>query len=290
MARTSVTVSDQKASAAFVASATTIYRDAVVAGLLAHNAVLQPEDRIDGAVLQQFMTWLGKLLQQKGETLNTAEAAYVSEQADDVPVRIERDAQHDALDGQVTLVRDRVEAHAGRGSLATYGLSRRKPRTAQDLLTYAQTATKLMREQPLMVPDGMGGSMSTVALADSLDGLCGALSVSIQQIVTEQRELDAARDARNTAQDELVAMYQMIAGLLAYVFRLAGYPDLAERVRPVVRPGRRNRTTPPKPDDDAAPLPGTGAPAPGDVPVAAPAQPAAASRRRRRTSRRRASL
>lgn len=286
MARTSVTVSDQKASAAFVASATTIYRDAVVAGLLAHNDVLQPEDRIDAAVLQQFLTWLGKLLQQKRETLTTAEAAYVSEQADDVPVRTERDARYDALDSQVTLVRDRVETHAGRGSLSTYGLSRRKPRTAQDLLTYAQTATKLMREQPLMVPDGMGGLLSTVALADSLDGLCEALSASVQQIVTERRELDAARVARNTAQDDLIVMYQMIAGLLAYVFRLAGYPDLAERVRPTVRPGRRSRTP-----DDATPLPpDPGAPAGGDAPVAAPAQPAAASRRRKRTSRRRASL
>lgn len=289
MARTSVTVSDQKASAAFVASATTIYRDAVVEGLLAHNALLQPEDRIDAAVLQQLMTWLGKLLQQKRETLNTAEAAYVSEQADDVPVRTERDVRYDALDGQVTLVRDRVETHAGRDSLSTYGLSRRKPRTAQDLLTYAQTAAKLMREQPLMVPDGMGGSLSTVALADSLDGLCEALSTSVQQIVTEQRELDAARVARNTAQDELIVMYQMIAGLLAYVFRLAGFPDLAERVRPTVRPGRRSRTAPPPPDD-AAPPPEPGAPATGDGPVAASARPAAAPRRRKRTSRRRASL
>ena len=254
MARTSVTVSDQKSSAAFVASATTIYRDAVVAGLLAHNDVLQPEDRIDAAVLQQFLTWLGKILQQKGNTLATAEAAYVSEQADDVPMRTGRDAKHEALSGQVVLVRDRVGTHAGPEVLSAYGLSKPKPRTPQDLVPYARTAIALLREQPRTIPDGMGGTIDTVVLAGSLEGLCNDLEASIEQLVTEQRELDAARFTRNAAQEDLIATYQVIAGLLAYVFRLAGHPDLAERVRPVIRP-RRSRT----PGDDTLP-PDSGAP------------------------------
>jgi hypothetical protein len=266
MARTSVTVSDQKSSAAFVASATTTYQDMVVAGLLAHNDVLQPEDRIDAAVLQQFLVWLGKLLQQKGNALTAAEAAYVSEQADDVPVRTERDAQHEALGGQVVLVRDRVGAHIGGDALAAYGLSKPKPRTVQDLLPYARTAITLLREQPRSVPDGMGGVIDTVAMAGSLEGLCNDLDATVQKLVIEQRELDAARSARNAAQNELIAMYQMVAGLLAYVFRLAGHPDLAERVRPVVRPAsRRSRT----PDDGATLPPDSGAPA-GDAPGDAP--------------------
>jgi hypothetical protein len=280
MARTSVTVSDQRASAAFVASATTTYRDAVVEGLLAHNAALQPEDRIDAAVLQQFLTWAGKLLQQRGDALTLAEAAYVAEQADDVPLRLLRDDRFEALSDKVGVVRDRVWMHAGREALSTYGLSRSKPRSVQDLLNYAKTAAALLREQPRMVPDGVSGELSTEVLAESLEGLCEDLAASVQELVTEQRELDAARGARNAAQDELVAMYQMIAGLLVYVFRLAGYPDLAERVRPVIKPAtRRSRT----PEQGATPPAGTPA---GDTPAAAPAQPATPRRRKRRSRRR----
>lgn len=290
MARTSVTVSDQKASAAFVASATTIYRDAVVTGLLAHNTSLQPEDHIDEAALQQVLTWLGKLLHQKGAALTTAEAAYVSEQADDVPVRVERDARYEALGGQLVLVRDRVGAHIGREALATYGLTRPRPRAAQDLLAYTKTAISLLREQPRTVADSMGGVLDTAVLAASLEGLYSDFSASVEQLVAEQRELDAARAARNTAQDELIGMYQLIAGLLSYVFRLAGHPDLAERVRPVTRPATRRSRTPDDgatlPPDDGATPPLDGAPAGGDEPAAASARPAAPRRRKRRPRRR----
>jgi hypothetical protein len=278
MARTSIVVSEQKSNAAFVASALTVHEEPVVTGLLANNAALPPEDHIDPAVLKQLFAWLGKLLQQKGNALAAAEAAYVSEQADDVPLRIERDARHETLSAHSILVRDRVETHIGRDSLAAYGLSNRTPRTAPDLLIYAKTASALMREQPREVPDGMGGVLSTVALADSLDGMCSALDASVQQLVNEQRELDAARAARNTAQGELVAMYQMIAGLLVYVFRLAGHPDLADRIRPVVRAARR-----PAPPDDGTTLPpddGTTLPPDGDAPGAAPDAPAVTPARR----------
>ncbi len=268
MARTSVTVSEQKSNADFVASALTVHQEPVVAGLLANNAVLQPEDRIDAVVLQQFFGWLRKLLQQKGDALAASEAAYVSEQADDVPLRTERDARHEVLNTQAILVRDRVETHLGRDSLAAYGLSNRTPRTAPDLVVYGKTASALLREQPREVPDGMGGVLSTVALADSLDSMCSTLNESVQQLVNEQRELDAARAARNTAQGELVAMYQMIAGLLIYVFRLAGHPDLADRIRPVVRAAARR--TPPPADNPTQPSVGD-TPANDDVPGAAPA-------------------
>lgn len=276
MAKTSITVSEQTTNADFVASALAVHHEPVIAGLLDNNAALPPEDHIDEAVLQQFFTWLRKLLQHKGNALVTAEAAYVAEQADDVPVRIERDARQEALSSQAILVRDRVETHLGRESLAAYGLANRTPRTAQDLLVHGKTASTLLRAQPRLVPDGMGGQVSTVALADSLDALCTSLEESIQRLVTEQRELEAARSARNTAQTDLVTTYQLIAGLLLYVFRLAGKPELAERIRPIVRPGRRARTpgdTPPPADD------GNGEPANDDVPGATPDAPAATARR-----------
>lgn len=277
MARTSTKVSEQTTNAEFVASALAVHHEPVIAGLLANNAALAPEDHIDEAVLQQFFTWLRKLLQQKGAALAVAEAAYVSEQADDVPVRIERDARHEALSSQAILVRDRVETHLGRESLAAYGLANRTPRRPQDLLVYGKTASALLRTQPRLVPDGMGGQVSTVALADSLDALCSSLETSIQQLVNEQRELEAARSARNTAQTDLVTTYQLIAGLLLYVFRLAGKPELAERIRPIVRPARRART----PDDGTTPPAndGNGEPANDDVPAAAPDAPAATARR-----------
>lgn len=271
MARTSVMVSDQQTSAAFVASALTIHREKVIAGLLANNAALLPEDWLDEAVLQQLLTWLGKLLQRKNETLATAEAAYVAEQADDVPLRTERDARYESLNSHMIRVRDRVEVDVGRDQLAAYGLSNRTPRTLQELLVYGKTAAALLRERPVMVPDGVGGVLSTEALAESIEGLCSSLEVNVQQLVTEQRELEAARVARNTAQDELVAMYQMVAGLLVYVFRLAGHPELAERVRPSNRRARTpsDGTTPP-PDDG-----GSGDPANDDAPDA----PAVTARR-----------
>jgi hypothetical protein len=235
MARMSVLVNEQQSNASFVVSSVTTYREPVTAGLLAINAELPPEDRLDEAVAQQFLTWLGKILEHKSNHLLATEAAYVAEQADDEPLRDERDEKHEELAGLMIRSRDRVETHFGRDSLSGYGLSQRTPRGLHDLLAYAKTGAELMRNHPRTVEDGMGGEVSTVVLADSIDAMRLQVEASVRGLVREKRELDAARIARNTAQDALVEMYQIVAGLLIYVFRLAGHPELAERIRPALR-------------------------------------------------------
>jgi hypothetical protein len=235
MVRMSVLVNEQQANATFVVSSVATYQDPVVAGLLALNAELPPEDRLEGAVAQQFMTWLGKVLEHKNNALIAAEAAYVAEQADDVPLRSERDEKHEALAGQMMRVRDRVETHFGRDSLAGYGLGLRTPRNLHELLGYAKTGADLLRKHPRTVDDGMGGEVSTVALAESIEVVRSEVESSVRGLMRERRELDAARVARNAAQDTLMETYQIVAGLLIYVFRLAGHPELAERIRPTLR-------------------------------------------------------
>lgn len=262
MAKMSVLVNEQQANASYVVSSVTTYREPVMAGLLALNAGLPPEDRLEGEVAQQFLTWLAKVLEHKNNTLISAEAAYVAEQADDEPLRSERDERQESLAGQVMRVRDRVEASFGRDSLSGYGMGKRTPRNLQELMAYAKTGAELLRVNPRTVDDGMGGQVSTVVLAESIDGVRRQVEDSVRALVRERRELDAARIQRNAAQDDLIETYQIVAGLLIYVFRLAGHPELAERIRPGLRRPVRVSNDDGSDGDPAETLPG--------IPVAAP--------------------
>jgi hypothetical protein len=266
MARMSVLVNEQQSNASFVVSSVTTYQEPVMAGLMALNAELLPEDRLDEATAQQLLTWLCKVLEHKNNALLAAEATYVAEQADDEPLRDERDEKHEELAGLMMRARDRVEAHLGRDSLSGYGLGQRTPRGLHELLAYAKTGAELMRKQPRTVPDGMGGEVSTVILAASIDTMRVQVEERVRGLVREKRELDAARIARNAAQDALVETYQIVAGLLIYLFRLAGHPELAERIRPTLRRPVRatNDSDAGESDDPAETLPG--------VPVTVPAK------------------
>jgi hypothetical protein len=266
MARMSVLVNEQQSNAAFVVSSVATYQEPVTTGLLALNAELAPEDRLDEAVAHQFLTWLAKVLEHKNNALLATEAAYVAEQADDEPLRGERDEKHEELAGLMMRARDRMEAHIGRDSLSGYGLGQRTPRGLHELLAYAKTGAELMRAQPRTVSDGMGGELSTVVLAASIDAMRFQVEERVRGLVREKRELDAARIARNAAQDELVETYQIVAGLLIYLFRLAGHPELAERIRPTLR--RPVRAT----NDGDSGENGDPAETLSGVPIAAPAK------------------
>jgi hypothetical protein len=141
--------------------------------------------------------------------------------------------------------------HCGCDSLSGYGLSLRTPRSLPDLLAYARAGAELLRQDPRTVDDGMGGQVSTVALADSIDAIHRQAADTVHALVRERRELDAARIVRKLAQDDLVEMYQIVAWLLMYVFRLAGHPELAERIRPALR--RAPRTSNDGDSDDRDP-------------------------------------
>jgi hypothetical protein len=111
--------------------------------------------------------------------------------------------------------------------------------------TCDHSGAELLRKDSRTVADGMGGEVGTMALADSIDNVRREAEESVNRLVREKRELDAARIARNQAQDVLVETYQNVTGLLMYVFRLAGHPELAERIRPALRRSPRAG------DDDA---------------------------------------
>ena len=262
MARMSVLVNEQHSNASFVVSSVATYQEAVTAGLMALNAELPPEDRLDEATARQFLTWTGKVLEHKNNALLATEAAYVAEQADDEPLRIDRDEKHESLAGLMMRSRDRVEAHMGRDSLSGYGLSQPTPRNVQELLAYAKTGAELMRNHPRTVADGMGGEVSTESLAALIDAMRSQVEDSVRTLVREKRELDAARIARNAAQDALVETYQIVAGLLIYLFRLAGHPELAARIRPTLRRPVRASNDGDAGGDPAETLPG--------IPITAP--------------------
>lgn len=169
------------------------------------------------------------------EELRERELEYTAERADDGPIREARDAAVRDLGALMIGLRGTVETTLGRSALTTYGLGGDTPRVPRKLLNHAQNVARLMKKTSASVKTEFGSTFNTEAAATSLEKKHAELDRLIKDDDREARELETALTKRDRAVAVWSETYQGTASALEGMYRLAGWRELADRVRPTQR-------------------------------------------------------
>lgn len=204
------------------------------------------------ALLNASISALTRAMGKANATLEAAENAYTSEQADDAPARKQRDEAALEVAQRWADVKAQVGRRFGTVALREYGLEGELPGTPDSLARNASNAAKLLREKPRTNTSPLG-EFSTLAAADYLDEAQLLLAASLTAVTTEAKELQYALGVRDAAAADWRDTYQATATLLEGYLRLGRRLDLAERVRPTVRRATGLEVAPPAPAPDVPP-------------------------------------
>lgn len=178
---------------------------------------------------------LAAQLTRAAEALRARELEVTAEQADDAPVRAARDAAEREVTGLMTRLRSTVEDALGPDALATYGLQGETPRGPAKVLSYSWNAAQLLRKTPASIMTELGSTFSTQAAALAVEARHATLDALIKDDAREARELEGALTNRDRAAETWSDVYLGAATALEGLYRLAGWPELADRVRPTER-------------------------------------------------------
>ena len=184
-------------------------------------------------------------------SLEAAENAYTAEQADDPPVRKQRDDATTELAQRWTDVKSQVARRFGAAAVREYGLEGELPATPDALSKQAANAAKLLRAKPRTHASPLG-EFTTEAAAAYLEEAQTPLAAALTAVTTEAKELQDALGRRDAATADWRDIYQASATLLEGYLRLGKRLDLADRVRPTARRAAGLEVTPPAP---AEPVP-----------------------------------
>jgi len=214
-----------------------------------------PAAQLTPAQWEAVVNGLADQLVADSDALRDRELAYTAEQADDGPVRAARDGKVAEVTALIVRLRSAVEDNLGREALRTYGLQGHTPRNPRTLLGYLRNVANLLRQTPATVTMPFGATFSTDAAATSLEAQHAALLALIQDDDREARELEEAMAQRDRALATWSDRYQGVAATLEGLYRLAGWRELADRIRPTQRAVRGEDSgpemEPPAPEESA---------------------------------------
>jgi len=178
--------------------------------------------------------------------LEAAENTYTGEQADDPPVRKQRDDAATEVAQRWTDVKTQVARRFGAAAVREYGLEGELPATPDALSKQTGNAAKLLRAKPRTHASPLG-EFTTEAAAAYLEVAQAPLAAALTAVTTEAKELQDALGRRDAATAEWRDIYQASATLLEGYLRLGKRLDLADRVRPTARRAAGLEVSPPAP-------------------------------------------
>jgi hypothetical protein len=237
MSKLSQQVENQLATSAKVVASARAHAKTVALALAERAARIQgPGSKAHAKAHEAVLLALADSLDAAAVELRATELAYTAEQADDVPIRARRDIAHAALVDSITRVRSAVEDAFGREGLKTYGLQGETPRKPhRATLNHVGNVVHLLEKKPASITTDFGTTFSTAAVAGALKSKLVELEVLVGYLDRETRELELAMAVRDRAAAAWSETYQGVANALTGMFRLAGWKELAERVRPTQR-------------------------------------------------------
>ncbi len=240
MSKLSQQVENQLAVSAKVVASARAHAKITSLALAQHAAAIQgPGTKADAQAHEAILLALADSLDHAAIELRTTELAYTAEQADDVPLRAQRDSAHAALVDSITRVRSAVEGALGQDGLKTYGLQGETPRKPhRATLNHVANVIQLLEKKPVSVTTEFGTAFNTASVAAALKTKLLDLEVLVGYLDREARELEIAMTVRDRASAVWSDTYQGVANALTGMFRLAGWKELAERVRPTQRAAR----------------------------------------------------
>jgi len=235
MSKLSAQVQNQiKVSDKVVAAART-HATRVSQALAEQAATAQGAKAPTAAHFKAIITSLADSLDWASNNLEQTELGYTAEQADDIPMRRDRDAAtKEGLESTMRL-RSTVESTMGSAGVQTYGLQGETPRAPRRLASHMSNIISLMMAKPATVATEFGGTFDTATAVAVLKPKYEKLSALLKDEAREARELEEALTNRDRAMATWADVYQGVANALTGMFRLGGYKELAERVRPTQR-------------------------------------------------------
>jgi hypothetical protein len=208
---------------------------------------------------------LGRTLLASAEELVAADRAHEAEKADDTSVRRELEEAIEAVYREVVDFRTALEAVGGVEATVNAGLTGITPREPIALGRLARALHDALPRLATVPATRRGLTFDPMSYTDPLDETTERLERAQAALRREERELEATLMIKNRVMATHDARFLSIARLLESLFRLAGFEELANRVRPSARrPGQieNDPDAPSVPGGEASvtPAPGTTAP------------------------------
>lgn len=252
--RTKQVVDRQRSAQAVLASGQT-NGALIVAGIEARlTPLLRRGEKLPDFKL--FVELLIRGVEQSLDTLVRADDAYQHELTDDEAPRRDREARASELSDQLVELREVLSGLYGSDVLTAAGFSQSTPQEPILLSRFGGQVARALPKVTLPRARVAGAKLDTQAAAKDLSERCGRLDQALAAVARETREAQAAQSVRNEAQASFDEALSGTASLLVGLLRLAGKPDLAERVRLSERRGASEEEPEPTPGPAPTPAPG----------------------------------
>src|SRR5690606_16619514 len=148
-----------------------------------------------------------------------------------------RDAATMRVRRRISRTRSFAEGTCEPAVITQLGLTGRTPRDPVELLTYAANASKQLRALVLPPPseEDDGASFNPGRRAQLSEEAAAELKAAVQAMAQDEREDQGALAARDEAEDEVSYSYIAAADLFTADANAAGFPKIADQVRPTHR-------------------------------------------------------
>lgn len=187
---------------------------------------------LDAVEWEKFVDGQAAELNTATEKLWTAELELARERSDDPAHRDERDTRMAELVEVLSRVRSLLESTQP-GLTRRFGLDGEMPRLANAAESFSRNVMENLRQADHTY-QVLGVSFSTVELANQIDVAYQALQEKLVILKHEDRKAEGLLILRDRALDDWTRTYQVVAGMMENIYRLAGEDELAKRVRPTI--------------------------------------------------------
>ncbi|WP_441289159.1 hypothetical protein ACSRUE_46555 [Sorangium sp. KYC3313] len=202
-----------------------------------------------------FTHIVARALAEARDRMVAADEAHQAELADDAAPREARDEAAAALYTELTELREWLTGLYGAAALARLGFTDATPRDPAQLERFAGEVARALGARDLPKPRRKGIRWDTEETVLRIEGLRGALRGHLKDVAREAREAEATLLAKTAAIAAYDDRFSRAATFLVGLFRLAGHPELAARVRPSSRrPGQIEADAPPAEPGGEAPV------------------------------------
>lgn len=179
---------------------------------------------------------LQSTLARATENMRNADAAHQIELADDVVPRALLDQRCDMLKAFLVSLRATLVSTYGTNVASAYTIPPQIPDDPETLLPIAIGVERLLRERSLVEsPKIKSLAIAPLAVAEDLAVAIAELRRALSDVNREQREAIVSQSVRERALAEWFATYIATAETSCGVYKLAGYPELAEGIKPTSR-------------------------------------------------------
>lgn len=237
MAQISRTTAQKSAISRTIGSTVEVNHEEVGARL---DRLLFPDGVPADLTMSTVVQAVGDVTRRNAAAFEGAERFLATERSEDRRLREARDKGVEELRLVLIKARGAIVNYWGEHAAQDVGFVGTTPETAELLLSYARNVQeKLGRgfdDYEVDMPSDLDlGRPDPANLATAIEARATALEQAVNACGVEERETQAALNARDKAEAAWSRHYSPVASIIEGLFRLAEMPELAERVRPTAR-------------------------------------------------------